>query len=479
MLDRDVDERINAKRNNAINADQINTYVYYLLIRSPMIIKKSSFLRRIFLACKLFLLLATAQAAMASGNAGSNGPSPARICILVEPSPITYTSGYSNRFKSLFQYLALDTNDDVHVLTTEAVAKDPPREWMGIPIQYTWGVRLPHYPPMSISLDYNFKALRTIAHMKPDIIHVSSPGFLVFQSVLCARLFQIPLVISYHTHLPIYVRSYLHPKLSGVAEWFIWRLIRVVHSLADLTVVTSPQILEEFQQHKVPRCQVWQKGVDIDRFHPRFANSAMRHRMTDGHPDDFLIVYIGRFGTEKRLKDLKGILEKLPDNTCLCLVGAGPQDNELRDFFVGTRTVFTGMLTGDELSSAFASADAFCMPSDSETLGFVVLESMASSTPVVGAAAGGLIDIIDDGRNGFLVPPGDIHAFANRLRKLQSDFQLRQRMGLEARKEAELWGWKASMRKLRTEQYEAARYNFLQRIEQRVWRHITRTKKHD
>ena len=52
------------------------------------------------------------------------------------------------------------------------------------------------------------------------------------------------------------------------------------------------------------------------------------------------------------------------------------------------------MLTGDELSSAYASADIFMMPSESETLGFVALEAMASGIPVVSVAAGGLVDII-------------------------------------------------------------------------------------
>lgn len=55
-------------------------------------------------------------------------------------------------------------------------------------------------------------------------------------------------------------------------------------------------------------------------------------------------------------------------------------------------------MSGEALSQAFASADVFVMPSDTETLGFVVLESMASGVPVVGADAGGIPDLIDDGK---------------------------------------------------------------------------------
>ena len=58
------------------------------------------------------------------------------------------------------------------------------------------------------------------------------------------------------------------------------------------------------------------------------------------------------------------------------------------------RTALQGMLRGDELSAAYASADIFMMPSETETLGFVALEAMASGLAVVAVAAGGLVDII-------------------------------------------------------------------------------------
>lgn len=66
-----------------------------------------------------------------------------------------------------------------------------------------------------------------------------------------------------------------------------------------------------------------------------------------------------------------------------------------------------GMLHGEELAAAYASADIFVMPSESETLGFVVLEAMACEVPVVAVAAGGIPDIITQpGTTGFLYQPG-------------------------------------------------------------------------
>ena len=180
--------------------------------------------------------------------------------------------------------------------------------------------------------------------------------------------------------------------------------------------------------------------------------------MSDGHPQDFLMVYVGRLGAEKRLKDIKPILERIP-NARFCVVGKGPQMEELQEHFKGTNTKFMGQMSGDDLSAAFSSADVFVMPSDSETLGFVVLESMASGVPVVGAKAGGIPDLIQHEQNGFLVEPGDSDGYVARVTQLM-DAKFRNAMGKKARAEAERWGWEAATSVLRNVQYEKAMINF-------------------
>jgi sulfoquinovosyltransferase len=220
---------------------------------------------------------------------------------------------------------------------------------------------------------------------------------------------------------------------------------------------------QELVDNGIQNVDVWRKGIDTERFHPKFRSAEMRSRMSDGHTDEFLMVYVGRLGAEKRLKDIKAMMEKMP-NARLCIVGKGPQEAELKEWFKGTKTVFTGQLSGDDLSAAFASADVFVMPSDSETLGFVVLESMASGVPVVAARAGGIPDLIVDGKTSFLCPPGDTDAFVNRLKQLQNEStKLREKLGKAARVEAERWGWEAATSVLRNVQYTKAMRNFRSR----------------
>ena len=292
-----------------------------------------------------------------------------RICILCEPSPITYMSGQASRFRLLMQHFS-DYCYDTHKLqlvTSDAVHPSPPVYCFDgkIPIHYTLGFCPPQYETATLSFDITLKTLRVLFPFLPqrgkiDLIHVSSPGIFLFSAIVASQIYQIPLLMSYHTHLPIYARSYFPSPLNGFMENLAWLALLILHWFADLTLVTSPQIADEFGEHysrarlPVIPLQVWKKGVDSTRFHPKHRDREMRKRMTaGGNPDDFLLVYIGRLGKEKRLKDLKGILEEMnsrhidtnTDNasipsTRLCIVGSGPEDDELRRYFVGTPTVF-------------------------------------------------------------------------------------------------------------------------------------------
>jgi len=178
-----------------------------------------------------------------------------------------------------------------------------------------------------------------------------------------------------------------------------------------------------------------------------------------------LLLYVGRLAAEKRIEKIKTVLEHTP-NADLCIVGTGPHEDFLRHYFANTSTVFLGELHGTELSQAYASADIFVFPSDSETLGFVVLEAMASEIPVVAANAGGLPNIIMDDANtnatnintGFLVDRDE--DYTRFVRQLGEDKELRKRIASAGRRSAERWTWNASMAQLCDDHYKTAQRNF-------------------
>jgi sulfoquinovosyltransferase len=377
---------------------------------------------------------------------------PRRVALMVEPTPFTHVSGYSNRFKNLLIQLR-DAGDEVLVIVPDN-DPDAPTEYAGAKIISVPGFQFPLYRRITLTLGLRgvYPALK---EFNPDVIHLTTPGFLVIATLLFARLLRKPLVLSYHTNLVNYCASYGLGFMQGLT----WLMLRLEHNRADFTLTTSPQLCQELVSHGFERVGLWRKGIDTVVFHPKFRCRDMRSLLSNGHPEDPLIIYVGRIGAEKNLFFFKQLLARFP-SVRLALVGDGPTRPPLEIDLAGTNTVFTGILQGEELSRAFASADVFVMPSESETLGFVVLESMASGVPVVGARAGGIPDIIGHGVNGFLFTPGDLDDCAARLSSLLDDMALRDTMGKAAREEATRWSWRASAAATRNLGYGRAISNF-------------------
>jgi sulfoquinovosyltransferase len=301
---------------------------------------------------------------------------------------------------------------------------------------------------------------------------------MVLGAFIYSRLYHVPLVVSYHTHLPVYVHSYVPWFAKSMSERLSWLLLRLM-GIADLVLVTSEEIKKQFLEWRVVSCcEVWQRGIDTNRFHPSNKNAERRERMTNGHPDDFVMLYVGRIAKEKRLQDLREVLlemEKHPKSR-LCFVGTGPYHKELQnDVFKDFPNVaFLGELHGEELASTYASADVFVFPSDSETLGFVVLEAMASGLPVVAARAGGVPSLIQDRENSFLCTPGSTAEFVEAIHRLKDDTKLYRAISIKARQHTTKFDWGASMANLRLKQYQQAMANFELRWEIRLKRYIQR-----
>lgn len=396
------------------------------------------------------------------GEEGENSPAlpeqeansrPRRIALFVEPSPFSYISGYKNRFQNFIKYLR-EMGDEVMVVTTH---EGLPEEFYGAKLIGSKSFPLPWYRNVPMSLALSPRIISAVARFKPDIIHASSPGIMVFGALIIAKLLSVPIVMSYHTHIPLYIPRYTF-------SWLVkpmWLVLKFLHRAADLTLVPSVAIANDLEAERVTaanRIRLWNKGVDSESFHPRFRSHEMRLRLSNGEPERPLIIHVGRLGVEKNLDFLKRVMDRLPEAR-IAFIGDGPYRAELEQIFEGMPAIFTGMLQGEELSQAYASGDIFVMPSESETLGFVVLEAMSSGLPVLAARAGGIPDIISEdqqGKTGYLYNPGDLDDCLSKLEPLLHNQELRETIGKAARTEMEKYDWRAATRKVRNEQYNAA-----------------------
>lgn len=318
-------------------------------------------------------------------------------------------------------------------------------EYKGAKVYGVSGFPLPLYPELKMALPRPAIGY-TLEEFKPDIIHVVNPAVLGLAGIFYSKYLNIPLVASYHTHLPQYLQHYG----LGMLEGLLWELLKAAHNQASLNLCTSTAMMQELMTHGIERVDLWQRGVDTEAFHPDFASAHMRRRLTQNHPESPLLLYVGRLSAEKEIERIKPILEAIPEAR-LALVGDGPHRQALEKHFTGTNTYFVGYLVGTELASAFASADAFIFPSRTETLGLVLLEAMAAGCPVLAARSGGIPDIVTDGVNGYLFEPDENidSAIAATVRLLEQQ-QERETIRQNARKEAERWGWASATRQLQT-----------------------------
>jgi len=311
-------------------------------------------------------------------------------------------------------------------------------EFEGTPVHGVSAVPFPLYPELKLAVPRPSVG-RELKKFRPDVIHAVNPAVLGVTAFFSSSYDRVPLVVSYHTHLPKYLRYY-H---LGFLEGLLWSCMRSTYNRADLTLATSQPMQVELESRGIRRVHLWRRGVDTDLFHPRKASPEMRARLTAGHPEDKLLVYIGRLSVEKEIERCREVLEALP-GVRLALVGDGPQRKKLEDHFAGTPTHFAGFMEGDELAAAFASADAFFLPSRTETLGLVLLEAMAAGCPVAASLAGGTSDVVQDGATGFLYDPVSPSGAVNAIRSLLFNAELRVVMGRRARADAENWSWGAA-----------------------------------
>jgi glycosyltransferase involved in cell wall biosynthesis len=315
-------------------------------------------------------------------------------------------------------------------------------EYRGAKIHGVPGFPLPLYPELKLALPRP-SIRQELEAFQPDLIHIVNPAVLGLGGLYYAKSLEVPLVASYHTHLPKYLEHYGLGMLEGV----MWELLKVVHNQAQINLCTSTAMEEALTSHGIERVEVWQKGVDTELFHPDLASRDVRFHLSQGNPDSPILLYVGRLSAEKEIDRIKPVLEAIP-NARLALVGDGPYRADLEKHFAGTSTYFVGYLTGCDLAAAFASADAFIFPSRTETLGLVLLEAMAAGCPVIAADAGGIPDIVTDGINGYLFDPADEQGAITATQRLLANPQERDTLRQNARQEAERWGWAAATRQL-------------------------------
>ncbi|HEY7602893.1 MAG TPA: glycosyltransferase family 4 protein [Gaiellaceae bacterium] len=148
------------------------------------------------------------------------------------------------------------------------------------------------------------------------------------------------------------------------------------------------------------------------------------------------LVFAGRLSLQKELDVLLRAVATC-DGVALVLAGDGPERGRLEalvaELGLGARACFLGPQPRQTVLELLAAADAEVLSSGWENFPHSLIEGLAVGTPVIATAAGGVREIVTNGENGLLVPPGDPDAFAAAIRRFLADEELRMRLRAAAR----------------------------------------------
>jgi glycosyltransferase involved in cell wall biosynthesis len=176
-------------------------------------------------------------------------------------------------------------------------------------------------------------------------------------------------------------------------------------------------------------------GVDLGRF-----RSSSRGRSR--HGGKIRCLAVARLVERKGLSDLIEALACLErDRFELEILGSGPDERKLKDLAarlgVSREVIFAGSVSRSEIPGRYRDADIFTLASREEAFGNVFAEAMACGLPVVGSTVGGIPELIEHGKNGYLVPPREPRALAAAIRLLADNPELRSEIGRRNRAQAE------------------------------------------
>ncbi len=276
----------------------------------------------------------------------------------------------------------------------------------------------------------------------PDVLHLATPDVVGHQAQKLGQKMGWPTVASYHTRYDTYLKYYHLDVFHGLAK----RLERRFYNVCREVFVPSQSMAEALRADGVTTTlRLWPRGVDTQRFDPSKRSDDWRasRRLAN---DDIAIAFVSRLVKEKRLDDFVEVIARLKAQGIKCralIVGDGPERQSLMQRLPDA--IFEGFVVGEDLAIAYASADMFVFPSDTETFGSVTLEAMASGLPAICADATGSRSLVVSGVTGFLAPIGDAEAMTEAALKLVREPDLRQRMSRAARAHSLTFSWDEAM----------------------------------
>ena len=299
---------------------------------------------------------------------------------------------------------------------------------MGVQVHVIHPGQFEHRPcPGYAGIDLAVRPAKTLARMldelQPDAVHLATEGPLGWAGRKICLQRRWAFSTAFHTKFPEILNSALRIPLS----WG-YALFRHFHKPSSAVMVPTQGVLEMLKARKFGQLKPWTHGVDTDLFEFHAQPLALQRLAHLPRP---LCLFVGRISYEKNIEAFLKL--KLPGTPIVC--GVGPLEASLQARYPDVH--WMGVLPRDELAKVYAAADVFVFPSRSETFGLVMLEAMATGTPVAAYPVDGPLQVLGADQG---APIGGV---------LDADLQsaVTQALALpraQARERAEAFGWDAA-----------------------------------
>jgi glycosyltransferase involved in cell wall biosynthesis len=289
----------------------------------------------------------------------------------------------------------------------------------------------------SVRIPLPFILNERVDAFKPEVIHSHHPYLLGDAALRVARQRDLPLVFTHHTLYEKY--THYVPLDSKAMQRFAIYLSTTYGNLATAVVAPSRSLVRLLRRRGVERPIVEiPTGVDT-----RFFRTGRRREFREayGISENGLVVgHLGRLAPEKNLEYLAQAVSRFMEGhpeTHFLVAGGGPSQEPIRSIFrergLERQVIFTGAVRGERLRDVYHAMDLFVFASKTETQGMVLVEAMAAGKPVIGLDAPGVREVVEDGRNGRLLPGNTSpDAFARVIEEVARDSQMPRRWRRDA-----------------------------------------------
>lgn len=351
-------------------------------------------------------------------------PEPLRICMTSDDF-VPAATGVGVHLNLIAPEL-VRRGHQVTVVTTRRDGQGEVEDWQGVQVLRTPTLRVYGFYQALPSVG-RLRAL--FASRAPQIVHHHYAGLMMLRAVRVAEELGLPQVSTYHFGPEVLTQ----PWPMRPARPLVRRLMVQANNRCQMVISPSANLLPAL------------RAMGITSTLRHITNPVAFGGGADVSPadreTDFVVLFAGRFGPEKNIGLLVRAFAQAFSagaSATLWLAGRGPEEASLRrlvaELGLGERVQFLGFLDHDALARRYAACDVFVLPSLYEVQPLVAMEAMSFGRPVLlTSALASAAELVDPGRNGYIVDPREPSDLARRLLQLAQQPELRAAMGAVGR----------------------------------------------